>query len=310
MMNAIKYNYHTYKSNFIYLYDQNATIKTKQECLDTFWAGWILNNLFNTLSNKILKWGLKVIDIDRFCFNFILKYGAEPICKSLLIGTYTFPYVACISVNRCIAHGTINPEYVLRYNDKVSIDIVFWFKGILIDACRTFLIRRHNKLHHIYDKKFNILYECSIKLQKIILKELHWTFNIKNVHNVVDHFIQSINVHSLYKIKVISRLNGHFIGRHIHEKPSISFTEYQNQSFDILPGMSFTIEPILIFDMDFNYVHHPFAIVIDRNIMSFQYEDTFTWIGNVLINNTSDYTKEEILQIYTLMNNWKDDTSI
>jgi len=66
---------------------------------------------------KLIKPGVKTIELDRLAELFILDHGAKPGFK----GYNGFPYTLCISINEQVVHG-FPGQRELKNGDIVSID--------------------------------------------------------------------------------------------------------------------------------------------------------------------------------------------
>src|ERR1051325_9435627 len=86
---------------------------------------------------KILKPGLKTIDIDGFIGTLIKDYGGTP----SFLNFHGYPYNSCISVNDVVVHGFPN-KTELKEGDIVSIDVGVYKNGYHGDHAYTFMIGR------------------------------------------------------------------------------------------------------------------------------------------------------------------------
>src|SRR5688572_24554349 len=84
---------------------------------------------------KILKPGLKTIDIDGFIGTLIKDHGATP----SFLNYHGYPFNSCISVNDVVVHG-FPGKYELKEGDVVSIDVGVYKNSYHGDHAYTFMI--------------------------------------------------------------------------------------------------------------------------------------------------------------------------
>src|ERR1043165_6279617 len=84
---------------------------------------------------RILKPGIRTIDIDGFIGTLIKDYGGKP----SFLHYQGYPFNSCISVNDVVVHG-FPGKYELKEGDVASIDIGVYKNGYHGDHAYTFLI--------------------------------------------------------------------------------------------------------------------------------------------------------------------------
>ena len=77
------------------------------------------------------------------------------------------------------------------------------------------------------------------KFREIPFNDLKWVFS--GLTSDSPHFCRS----HLFKVQVVSQFCGHFIGSELHMLPNVSHVP-NSLALELLPGMTFTIEPIFI----------------------------------------------------------------
>ena len=73
---------------------------------------------------KLIKPGVKTLELDKLAEEFIRDHGAVPSFKNY----NGFPGTLCISVNENVVHG-FPSKYELKEGDIISIDCGVYFKG-------------------------------------------------------------------------------------------------------------------------------------------------------------------------------------
>jgi len=170
-------------------------------------------------------------DIEAFVKDFANKHSL--VCAPY--GYRGFPGYCCTSVNHVICHG-IPSKKILKDGDKVSVDVTFIKDGYYGDACWTYLIGDN----------------INPKLLKLIeaTKQAMWAgvAAARPGNKIIDisRAIQTIAKH--WKFGIVKDFVGHGIGQQFHIPPAIPNFVDKNVPdiyYDLIPGMMFTVEPML-----------------------------------------------------------------
>lgn len=187
-----------------------------------------------TLAKKVLEYveqfvvvGVSTEELNNICHQYIIDHNAIP----APLNYRGFPKSICTSVNNVICHG-IPDIYKLRIGDIINIDITVIVDGYYGDTSATFLIGKCSKLA-----------ETLIEVTKAALwrgieavKPFRYFSDIgKSIQNYVQE----------YGFSIVRDFCGHGIGKSFHEEPCIAHYKEENQGPQILPGMFFTIEPMI-----------------------------------------------------------------
>jgi len=146
--------------------------------------------------------GMTTKQLDDYGAKLLSDFGA----KSAPFLTYRFPGWTCISVNNEFCHGIPSNNKILKEGDLVNIDVSAELNGFWSDNGGSFVlgedINQHQKL---IDASKQILHKA--------------IYNIKGGVRISDigHLIETEAKKRGYK--VIKKLNGHGIGRSLHEEP-------------------------------------------------------------------------------------------
>ena len=142
-----------------------------------------------------------------------------------------FPKSVCVSINEVICHG-IPGERRLKEGDIVNVDITTILNGYYADANKTFFIG-----------------EPSADAQKIVgvarrsLKE--GMDMVKPGHSVGDIGWAIQTYAESQGCSVVRDFVGHGVGFDFHEPPQIPHYGERGQGVHLVPGMVFTIEPMI-----------------------------------------------------------------
>jgi methionyl aminopeptidase len=147
-------------------------------------------------------------------------------------GAPPFPGHCCTSVNDVVCHGIPSASHVLREGDIVNVDVTPVLDGWHGDSSRTFLVG-----------------EPSPKARRLVAdtRRALW-LGIGAVRpgartGDIGHAIQRFAEGQGYQ--VVREFTGHGIGRTFHTAPSILHYGKPGTGDPLLPGMTFTIEPMI-----------------------------------------------------------------
>ncbi len=121
---------------------------------------------------------------------------------------------------------------VLNDGDIINVDVSTIYEGYFSDSSRMFCIG-----HVDEDKKnlVNVVKECV----NLGIKQVKpWGF--------LGDIGQAIHDHALKNgYSVVKEIGGHGIGLEFHEEPWVGYTSKENTGMLMVPGMIFTIEPMI-----------------------------------------------------------------
>ncbi len=172
--------------------------------------------------------GVTTEEIDRAVYAWTIERGYRP----ATLGYQGYTKSCCTSVNEVICHGIPGP-YELREGDIVNVDVTTIVDGWHGDQSETFLIGDvDDEKIAVTQCAFDCLYlaidaitpGCAVSLiGETIVAEAH-----RRGFSVVREYV------------------GHGLGRAFHQDPSIPhFPNRQSRVDRLLPGMTFTIEPMI-----------------------------------------------------------------
>ncbi|RPE05673.1 type I methionyl aminopeptidase [Chitinophaga lutea] len=146
--------------------------------------------------------GMSTAELDAYGFALLEAFGARSAPKL----TYDFPGYTCISVNNEIAHGIPSRKTILQDGDLVNVDVSAELDGFWADNGGSFVLGEDRHQHQkLVDASRSIL-------QTAIM---HIRDGVKI--NVIGGLIEAEARKRGYR--VIKNLNGHGIGRGLHEAP-------------------------------------------------------------------------------------------
>lgn len=171
--------------------------------------------------------GIATDSINTMVHEFTLKHGAVP----APLNYRGYPKSVCVSVNEVICHG-IPGERVLKDGDIVNIDVTPILNGYYADANKTFFVGTPGddakKIVHVAKK--SLLKGMLMVKPGNTIGDIGWAiqkYAERNGCSVVREFV------------------GHGVGFEFHEPPQIPHYGVRREGISLIPGMVFTIEPMI-----------------------------------------------------------------
>lgn len=176
----------------------------------------------------VIRAGMSTADIDDLVRTTTHEMGA--ICAPY--GYEGFPKSVCTSINNQVCHGIPSEKVILQEGDIINVDVSTILDGYFSDSSRMFLI---GEVSEERKRLVEVTKQCiQVGLQAVI----PYT-QIGNVGAVV-HQHALANGYS-----VVAEVGGHGVGLQFHEEPFVSFVSKKNTGMLMVPGMIFTIEPMV-----------------------------------------------------------------
>ncbi|MBD5444149.1 MAG: methionyl aminopeptidase [Lachnospiraceae bacterium] len=143
-----------------------------------------------------------------------------------------FPKSVCTSVNEQVCHGIPSENDILKDGDIVNVDVSTIYKGYFSDSSRMFM------LGNVPDKTKRLV-ETAHKCIEIGLEQVKpWNF-LGDMAQAINDFAQA-NGYS-----IVREIGGHGVGLEFHEEPFVSYVTKKGTEMLMVPGMVFTIEPMV-----------------------------------------------------------------
>lgn len=142
-----------------------------------------------------------------------------------------FPKSICTSVNHVICHG-IPGTKKLRKGDIINIDITVIKDGFHGDTSKMFFIGETSVLAR---RITEVCKQCLLKGIEIVRPGAR----LGDIGHVIQTHAESHN------FSVVREYCGHGIGRQFHEEPQVLHYGTPGTGIELVPGMTFTIEPMI-----------------------------------------------------------------
>ena len=175
-----------------------------------------------------IKEGVTTEDIDRWVYEETTRRSAIP----APLNYEGFPKSVCTSIDEVVCHGIPDPKRVLKNGDIINVDCSTILNGYYSDSSRMFCIGDVSP-----EKKR--LVEIARQSLEVGLKEVKpWNF-LGDMGSAIHDFVRE-NGYS-----VVREIGGHGIGLEFHEEPWVSYVSEKGTEMLMVPGMMFTIEPMI-----------------------------------------------------------------
>lgn len=181
--------------------------------------------------------GITTEQIDRWVYEQTIRYNAIP----APLHYEGFPKSVCTSLNDQVCHGIPSPDVVLREGDIINVDVSTVYGGYFSDSSRMFCIGEVSP-----EKKR--LVEITKQSLSVGLEQVKpWGF-LGDMGQAIHDFARA-NGYS-----VVKEVGGHGIGLEFHEDPWVSYVSKKGTEMLMVPGMIFTIEPMINMGTDEIYM--------------------------------------------------------
>ena len=185
----------------------------------------------------ILEPGVTTAELDEAVWRAMRQRGGSP----LFLGFPNpdcdgppFPAVSCVSVNEEVVHG-IPSDRVLEEGDLVSVDVGVRIRGWCGDSGWTYAVGTPSA-------ERARLMDCGRESLAFALRELPRRERWSEIARPLAEMAAAAG------FGVVKEFSGHGLGRTMHEDPEVPNYPDENRSnwdFDLVPGLTLAIEPML-----------------------------------------------------------------
>ncbi len=172
--------------------------------------------------------GMSTAEIDKIVYEMTTDMGGIP----APLNYQGYPYSVCTSLNDQVCHGFPSEKVVLKSGDIMNVDCSTILDGYFSDSSRMFCI---GEIGEEKERLVRVTKECV----EIGLREVKpWGFLGDMGQAVHDHAFAN-------GYTVVREIGGHGVGLEFHEDPWVSYNSRRGEEMLLVPGMIFTIEPMV-----------------------------------------------------------------
>ena len=205
----------------------NVPVKSREQIEGIRESGKI-NTMVLDFVEEHIKAGISTQEIDDWVRKVTADNGA--ICAPYHYEG--FPKSVCTSVNSVICHGIPSKDEILKEGDIINVDVSTIYKGYFSDASRMFCIGNVSA-----DKKR--LVKTAKEAIQVGLMEVKPFAPLGNMGHAIHMYAKSQGY------TVVEEIGGHGVGLEFHEDPFVSYVTPKGTEMLMVPGMVFTIEPMV-----------------------------------------------------------------
>lgn len=205
----------------------HTIIKTKSQ-IEKIKESAVINIAVLDYVSEHIKAGISTEEINSWVNDITYKMGGVP----APLNYEGFPKSVCTSINNEVCHGIPSKDIILKDGDIVNVDVSTNLNGYYSDSSRMFCIGNVSEENKALVKAAkDCIYEG--------LKQVKpWGF-LGDMGQAVNDFIKSKGY------SVVREVGGHGIGLEFHEDPWVSYVSKKGTEMLMVPGMIFTIEPMI-----------------------------------------------------------------
>ena len=204
-----------------------------------------------------IKAGISTAEIDKWVYDITTKMGGVP----APLNFEGFPKSVCTSINNEVCHGIPSEDVIIKDGDIINVDVSTNLNGYFSDSSRMFCIGNVSEENRkLVEETKNAVYEG--------LKQVKpWGF-LGDMGQAVNDYVKSKGY------SVVREVGGHGIGLEFHEDPWVSYISKKGTEMLMVPGMIFTIEPMVNAGKPDIFVDEDngWTIYTEDNSMSAQWE--------------------------------------
>ena len=175
-----------------------------------------------------IKAGMTTQEIDEMVYEKTTAMGGIP----APLNYEGFPKSVCTSINNEVCHGIPSSDIILADGDIVNVDCSTILNGYFSDSSRMFCI---GDVSPEKKRLVDVTKEC---VEKGLAEVKPWGFLGDMGQAVHDHAFAN-------GYTVVREIGGHGVGLEFHEEPWVGYNSKRGQEMLMVPGMIFTIEPMV-----------------------------------------------------------------
>ena len=201
--------------------------------------------------------GISTQEIDDWVSRITKEMGGIP----APLNYEGFPKSVCTSINSQVCHGIPSDEDILEDGDIINCDCSTILNGYFSDSSRMFIIGE------VDDKVRQFVADVKEAVNVGLREVRPWRF-LGDMGSAVHEFCRSKGY------TVVKEIGGHGVGLEFHEDPWVSYTSKPGTEMLMVPGMCFTIEPMVNMGKADIYIDsdNDWTVYTDDDSLSAQWE--------------------------------------
>lgn len=253
----------------------SITIKTPEEVEKMRIAGRLAAEVLEMIEPHVQA-GISTDELDKICHDYIVN---DQKAIPAPLNYRGFPKSICTSVNHQVCHG-IPGGKKLKNGDIVNIDITIIKDEFHGDTSKMFFIGEPSRMAK---RLVDTTYECLRQGIQQVRPGRH----LGDIGYTIQKHAESNN------FTIVREYCGHGIGREFHEDPQVVHYGTPNTGIELVPNMTFTIEPMVnAGKRDVKVLGDKWSVVTKDHKLSAQWEHTIlvTESGSEILTLRSEET--------------------
>jgi methionyl aminopeptidase len=195
-------------------------------------AGRLASEILDQVA-ELIRPGVSTAEIDRLVDELTSQRGAKSAPYGYQgNGTTPFPGHCCTSINDVVCHGIPDPGRLLADGDIINVDVTPILDGYHGDTSRTFLVGEVSPIARR-------LVADTHKAMWLGIEAVRPGGRVGDIGHAIQSFAEAQGY------SVVREFTGHGIGTEFHTPPAVLHYGTPNSGERLLPGMTFTIEPMI-----------------------------------------------------------------
>ncbi|ADH90240.1 methionine aminopeptidase, type I [Ancylobacter novellus DSM 506] len=179
------------------------------------------------LVHEMVEPGVSTDAIDKLVFDFAMDHGVYP--ATLMYRGYRKS--TCTSINHVVCHGIPN-EKPLREGDIVNVDVTLIVDGWHGDSSRMYAV---GEIPRRAERLLEVTYESMMRG----IAEIRPGAHVGDIGAAIQEFVEP------FHMSVVRDFCGHGLGQLFHDEPNVVHVGRRGDGPELLPGMIFTVEPMI-----------------------------------------------------------------
>jgi methionyl aminopeptidase len=205
-----------------------VTIKTPAEQEQMRVAGRLAADVLDMIGAYIVP-GVTTEELNARCHQYIVN---EQKAIPAPLNYRGFPKSICTSVNHVVCHGIPSPDKRLKQGDIVNVDVTVIKDGWHGDTSRMFAV---GKIAPAAQRLIDITREA----MWIGIRQIRPGTRLGDLGAAIQGFVEPQH------LSIVREYCGHGIGKIFHEDPQVLHYGERGRGFELVPGMTFTVEPMV-----------------------------------------------------------------
>ena len=205
-----------------------VTIKTtaQQEQMRT--AGRLAADVLDMIGPYVVP-GVTTDELNARCHEYIVNVQRAVPAPLNYRG---FPKSICTSVNHVVCHGIPSPDKRLKQGDIINVDVTVIKDGWHGDTSRMYAVGK-------IAPSAQRLIDVTLEAMWIGIRQVRPGAHLGDIGAAIQGFVEPQH------LSIVREYCGHGIGQIFHEDPQVLHYGERGTGVQLVPGMTFTVEPMV-----------------------------------------------------------------